>query len=141
MRIFFTGGSGKAGKHAIAYLLGQGHKVMNVDLTPLNAPGVDNLIVDITDSGQMFNAMSSYANLDELELVTAMSKFDCEVHLDAEPIILIRHSNETLRMNTMGTYDVIDAAVKLVIKKIIIASSETTYGICFYDGKTNPHSR
>jgi hypothetical protein len=27
-RIFFKGGAGKAGKHAIAYLLGQGHKVL-----------------------------------------------------------------------------------------------------------------
>jgi nucleoside-diphosphate-sugar epimerase len=66
-RIFFTGGSGKAGKHVIPYLLEQGHRVLNVDLTPLNHPGVDNLAADITDSGQMFNAMSSYAGLDELE--------------------------------------------------------------------------
>jgi nucleoside-diphosphate-sugar epimerase len=59
-RIFFTGGTGKAGKHVIQYLIEQGHSVMNVDLQPLNYPGVDNLIADITDSGQMFNAMSSY---------------------------------------------------------------------------------
>ena len=139
-RIFFTGGSGKAGKHAIAYLLAQGHKVMNVDLTPLNAPGVDNLIVDITDSGQVFNAMSSYANLDELEPGNGVPKFDAVVHFAAVPRILIKPDNETFRVNTMGTYNVIEAAVKLGIKKIIIASSETTYGICFSDGKTNPHS-
>ena len=66
-RIFFTGGSGKAGKHVISYLLDQGHRVMNVDLVPLNHPGVDNLVADITDSGQMFNAMSSYARFEELE--------------------------------------------------------------------------
>lgn len=139
-RIFFTGGSGKAGKHAIAYLLAQGHKVMNVDLTPLNAPGVDNLIVDITDSGQVFNAMSSYANLDELDPGNGVPKFDAVVHFAAVPRILIKPDNETFRVNTMGTYNVIEAAVKLGIKKIIIASSETTYGICFSDGKTNPHS-
>lgn len=38
----------------------------------------------------------------------------------------------------MGTYNVVEAATKLGIKKIIVASSETTYGICFSDGKTNP---
>ncbi len=59
MRILFTGGSGKAGKHVIPYLLDQGHQVLNVDLTPLNLAGVDNLITDITDAGQMFNAMST----------------------------------------------------------------------------------
>ena len=34
-RILFTGGSGKAGRHAIAYLLAQGHRVLNADLVPL----------------------------------------------------------------------------------------------------------
>jgi nucleoside-diphosphate-sugar epimerase len=140
MRIFFTGGSGKAGKHVIPYLLEQGHRVMNVDLTPLNHPGVDNLIADITDSGQMFNAMSSYAGLDELEAGSGVPKFDAVVHFAAVPRILIKPDNETFRVNTIGTYNVIEAAVKLGIKKIIIASSETTYGICFSDGETNPQS-
>ncbi|MBC3794774.1 NAD-dependent epimerase/dehydratase family protein [Spirosoma utsteinense] len=137
-RIFFTGGSGKAGKHVISYLLDQGHNVMNVDLMPLNHPGVDNLIADITDSGQIFNAMSSYAGLDELEPGNGIPKFDAVVHFAAVPRILIKPDNETFRINTIGTYNVIEAAVKLGIKKIIIASSETTYGICFSDGKTNP---
>lgn len=137
-RILFTGGTGKAGKHVIAYLLDQGHRVMNVDLTPLSYPGVDNLIADITDSGQMFNAMSSYAGLDELEPGNGVPKFDAVVHFAAVPRILIKPDNETFRVNTIGTYNVIEAAVKLGIKKVIIASSETTYGICFSDGKTSP---
>jgi len=139
-RIFFTGGSGKAGKHVIPYLLNQGHRVMNVDLARLDYPGVDNLIADITDSGQMFNAMSSYAGLDELEQGDGVPKFDAVVHFAAVPRILLTPDNETFRVNTIGTYNVIEAAVKLGIKKIIIASSETTYGICFSDGKTDPHS-
>lgn len=137
-RILFTGGSGKAGKHVIPYLLDQGHRVMNVDLMPLNHPGVDNLIADITDSGQMFNAMSSYAGLDELDGENGVPRFDAVVHFAAVPRILIRPDNETFRVNTIGTYNVIEAAVKLGIKKIIIASSETTYGICFADGNINP---
>ncbi|AKD56198.1 NAD-dependent epimerase/dehydratase family protein [Spirosoma radiotolerans] len=139
-RIFFTGGAGKAGKHVIAYLLEQGHKVMNVDLRPLDHPGVDNLVADITDSGQMFNAMSSYTGLDELEPGTGVPKFDAVVHFAAVPRILIKPDNETFRINTTGTYNVIEAAVKLGIRKIIIASSETTYGICFSDGQTNPNT-
>ncbi|WP_026947250.1 NAD(P)-dependent oxidoreductase [Algoriphagus marincola] len=138
-RIFFTGGSGKAGKHVIPYLLDQGHRVMNVDLKPLDHPGVDNLIADIADSGQMFNAMSSYAGFDELEPGTGVPKFDAVVHFAAVARILINPDNETFRVNAVGTYNVIEAAVKLGIKKIIIASSETTYGICFSDGKTNPN--
>lgn len=139
-RIFFTGGSGKAGKHVISYLLDQGHRVMNVDLTPLDMRGVDNLQADIADSGQMFNAMSSYAGFDEMEPGTGVPRFDAVVHFAAVPRILIKPDNETFRVNTMGTYHVIEAAIKLGIKKVIIASSETTYGICFSDGLTNPKS-
>lgn len=139
-RILFTGGSGKAGKHVIPYLLEQGHRVLNVDLVPLDYPGVDNLIADITDSGQMFNAMSTYAGFDELEPGKGAPKFDAVVHFAAVPRILLKPDNETFRVNTIGTYNVIEAAVKLGIEKIIIASSETTYGVCFSDGKTNPNS-
>ncbi|NQZ32762.1 MAG: NAD(P)-dependent oxidoreductase [Oceanospirillaceae bacterium] len=139
-RILFTGGSGKAGKHVVSYLIDQGYRVLNIDLTPLDHPGVDNLIADITDSGQMFNAMSSYAGFDELEEGDGVPKFDAVVHFAAVPRILINPDNETFRVNTIGTYNVIEAAVKLGIKKIVIASSETTYGICFSHGETNPHS-
>nr|WP_306263463.1 NAD(P)-dependent oxidoreductase [Pararhizobium sp. IMCC3301] len=137
-RILFTGGSGKAGKHVVPYLLDQGHRVVNVDLKPLDYPGVDNLIADITQSGQMFNVMTSYANFDELEPGLGVPEFDAVVHFAAVPRILINPDNETFRVNTIGTYNVIEAAVKLGIRKIIIASSETTYGVCFADGRVDP---
>ena len=113
---------------------------MNLDLTPLHHPGVANLTADITDSGHMFNAMTSYTGFEELEPGTGVPKFDAVVHFAAVPRILLKPDNETFRVNTVGTYNVIEAAVKLGIKKIIIASSETTYGICFSDGATDPHS-
>lgn len=139
-RILFTGGSGKAGKHAIEYLVAQGHRVLNVDLVPLELDGVETLIADITDSGQMFNVMTSYADWDEMETGTGAPRFDAVVHFAAVPRILINPDNETFRVNTIGTYNVIEAAVKLGIKKVVIASSETTYGICFSDGRVNPKS-
>lgn len=139
MRILFTGGSGKAGRHVCTYLRDQGHRVVNVDLTPLNEPGIDNLQADITDSGSMFNVMTSYANFDELEAGTGVPKFDAVVHFAAVPRILIKPDHETFRINTVGTYNVIEAAVKLGIPKVIFASSETTYGVCFADGTVDPH--
>ncbi|QDY69705.1 NAD-dependent epimerase/dehydratase family protein [Qingshengfaniella alkalisoli] len=138
MRILFTGGSGKAGRHVIPYLLDQGHRVVNVDLKALDDPRVDNLIADITDSGQMFNVMTSYADFDELLPGTGVPSFDAVVHFAAVPRILINSDNETFRINTLGTYNVIEAAVKLGIRKIVFASSETTYGVCFADGPRNP---
>ena len=35
-RIVFTGGSGKAGRHVVPYLLDKGHKVLNVDRAVLD---------------------------------------------------------------------------------------------------------
>lgn len=139
-RILFTGGTGKAGRHAIEYLIAQGHRVLNVDLVPLELEGVETLIADITDSGQMFNVMTSYADWDEMETGNGVPKFDAVVHFAAVPRILINPDNETFRVNTIGTYNVIEAAMKLGIKKVVIASSETTYGICFSDGRVNPKS-
>lgn len=138
MRILFTGGSGKAGKHVVAFLQAKGHQVLNIDLAPVDVPGVETLIADITDSGQMFNAMTSYVGFDELNPGTGVPKFDAVVHFAAVPRILIVPDNETYRVNTMGTYNVIEAAVKLGIPKIIFASSETTYGVCFADGLRKP---
>lgn len=138
MRILFTGGSGKAGRHAIAYLLEQGHRVTNADLVPIEMPGVDSLQVDLTDAGQVFNALHAYADFDELEPGTGVPAYDAVVHFAAIARILLRPDNETFRINTMSTYNVLDAATKLGIRKVIFASSETTYGVCFADGEKKP---
>jgi len=66
-------------------------------------------------------------------------RYDAVVHFAAVPAILIRPDNETFRVNALSTYNVIDAAVRLGIPKVIFASSETTYGICFADGELRPH--
>ena len=46
--------------------------------------------------------------------------------------------NECYRVNTLGTYNVKDAAIKMGVRKVIFASLETTYGICFADGEVKP---
>ncbi len=138
MRIFFTGGSGKAGRHAVDHLVRQGHRVTNADLVPLGRDDVADLRVELTDAGQVFGALSAYARHDELEPGTGVPRYDAVVHFAAIPAILVRPDNETFRINTVSTYNVIEAAVKLGIGKVIFASSETTYGICFADGEVLP---
>ena len=138
MRILFTGGSGKAGRHAIAHLVERGYRVTNLDLAPLDQPGVPTLRVDLTDAGQVFNACAAYADFDELEPGTGVPRYDAIVHFAAVPCILIRPDNTTFEINVMSTYNVLDAAIKLGIRKVIFASSETTYGICFADGEARP---
>ena len=138
MRVLFTGGSGKAGRHVVAYLAAAGHRVVNVDRVPLRAPGVMDLVADITDAGQMFSVMSGYAGGDEMEDGKGQRVFDAVVHFAAIPALMLASDVETYRVNVMGTYNVLEAAVKMGIRKVIIASSETTYGVCFSDGQTDP---
>jgi len=136
--IMFTGGSGKAGRHVIQYLVERGHHVLNLDTRPLDNPKVRTLITDITDSGQVFNALSSYAGLHEFDPSLRPQPVDAVVHFAAIPRIMITPDNELFRINALGTYNVIEAAVKLGVKKIVIASSETTYGLVFSHEPRDP---
>lgn len=133
-RIVFTGGSGKAGRHVVPYLLDKGHEVLNLDLAPLDHPGVNTIAADLTDSGQVFNALSMHFGFEGLETGRGPAPIDAVVHFAAIPRILLKPDNETFAANTVATYNVIEAAAKLGIKKIVIASSETTYGVCFAEG-------
>ena len=139
MRVFFTGGSGKAGRHVIPYLAAKGHKVLNFDRLPLGYAGVHDLLGDITDAGQVYSAMNAHAGYDELETGIGARPFDAVVHFAAIPRMMMCPDTETWRVNVIGTYNVVEAAVKMGVRKIILASSETTYGICFSDGVTDPH--
>jgi nucleoside-diphosphate-sugar epimerase len=130
-RIMFTGGSGKAGRHVVQYLVEHGYQVLNLDTQPLDNPKVRTLKTDITDSGQVFMALSSYMGLHEFDPSLRPQPVDAVVHFAAVPRIMLTPDNELFRVNTMGTYNVIEAAVTLGIRKIIIASSETTYGLVF----------
>ncbi|MDE2383933.1 MAG: NAD(P)-dependent oxidoreductase [Alphaproteobacteria bacterium] len=133
-RIVFTGGSGKAGRHVIPWLLGKGYDILNVDLKPLQHPGVKNLTADLTDSGQTFNALSQHFDFNDFEKGRAAGPPDAVVHFAAIPRVLLEPDNKTFAANVTSTYNVIEAAMKLGVRKVVIASSETTYGVCFAEG-------
>ncbi len=137
MRVFFTGGSGKAGKWAIQYLQEHGHHVVNVDQNPsgLDCP---ELLIDLCDAGQVIGAMSQFIEGAELDAGTGVPTYDAVVHFAAIPRVMIGTDGECFRQNTLTTYNVIEAAVKLGVPKVIFASSETTYAICFADGELKP---
>ncbi len=62
------------------------------------------------------------------------------MHFAAIPRVGIEPDNKTFSANVMSTYNVIEAAMKLGIRKVIVASSETTYGVCFAEGDKDYHS-
>ncbi len=138
-RIVFTGGSGKAGKHVVPWLKAKGYEILNLDLKPLDCPDVNTLYTDVTDSGQVFNALSAHFSFDGYATGKGPAKVDAVVHFAAIPRIQLQPDNLTFTANVTSTYNVIEAAVKLGIRKIIIASSETTYGVCFAEGDKDFH--
>lgn len=137
MRIFFTGGSGKAGKHVAAHLAEQGHHVTNADLVALGHPAVADLQVDLTDAGDTYSALAGLATFAELEL-SQQPAYDAVVHFAAVPRILLTTDAKTYATNVLSTYNVLEAATRLGIRKIVLASSETTYGVCFAQGERAP---
>ncbi|TCT44622.1 NAD-dependent epimerase/dehydratase family protein [Martelella mediterranea] len=139
-RIVFTGGSGKAGRDVIPYLAEKGYDILNLDLKPLDQPDVNTLVTDLTDQGQVFNALSMHFGLDRYEGGGLPTAPDAVVHFAAIPRIMITPDNVTYQTNVVSTYNVIEAAMKLGVRKVIIASSETTYGVCFAEGDKDFHT-
>src|SRR5882757_7910303 len=138
-RVLFTGGTGKAGRHVLPWLLNQGYQILNFDLQPFAHPSIVTLLGDITDGAQVFNAMTTHFGPEGLQAGKAPAPVDAVVHFAAIPRILMRPDNETFRVNVLGTYNVIEVAMKLGIRKVVIASSETTYGVCFAEGDKDFH--
>ncbi|KAF2854532.1 NAD-dependent epimerase/dehydratase-like protein [Plenodomus tracheiphilus IPT5] len=138
-RIVFTGGSGVAGRHVIEKLLSFGHEVLNVDITPLDNPKVHTIKADLTDGAQAFNSLSCHFEISE-PFRKPIKTPDALVHFAGIPQPMRLPDNETFRINTMGSYNVVEAACKLGIKKIILASSITTYGVTYAEGDLDfPH--
>lgn len=142
MRIFFTGGSGKAGHHVAPYLASQGHQVVNADLTALGHPDVQDLHVDLTDAGQTYSALAgvpTMADFDDPDLdLTRGSAYDAVVHFAAIPRPLASSDQTTFASNILAQYNVMEAATRLGVRKVVFASSETTYGVCFGQGDRKP---
>ena len=137
-RVIVTGGSGLAGKWVVENLVEHGYEVLNLDRVPMPRRTARTLITDITDAGQVFNALASSTAPTEFVPDLEPKPIDAIVHFAAIPRIMVTTDNEVFRINVMGTYNILDAASKLGIRKVIVASSETTYGVVFAHRHRNP---
>jgi len=137
-RIIVTGGSGKIGAWILKELLDTGHEVLNVDLKPAADPRCRTLIADLTDSGQAFGAIGVYTGIDELQPSLRAQPVDVLVHFAAIPRVQLVPDAEVFRINTTSTYNVMEAAVRAGIRKVVFASSEATYGVVFAEEQLDP---
>jgi nucleoside-diphosphate-sugar epimerase len=133
-RIIVTGGSGKAGQHIVRELLKAGHQVLNLDLVPSPDEQVYTLKVDLTNAGQVFSALSGQFGFSEPFPPGLPTPADAIVHLAGYMRNMMVPDTEMFRANTASTYNVIEAACKLGIRKLILASSVTVYGVTYAHG-------
>ena len=115
-RIAVTGGSGKAGVATVHHLRDLGHDVVDIDIATSAHPDEPTLVANLTDYGACIEALDG---------------FDAVVHLAAIPAPNILTDSETFRINTMSTYNVFSAAVRLGLARVVWASSETLIGLPF----------
>lgn len=115
-KVVVTGGSGMLGKWVVKHFVEQGYEVLCVDTRQPEEQICPTLIVDLQDLGQTYGALAGA---------------DAVVHMAAIPRAGMVPPEVTFRNNVMSTYNVLEAASGLGIKKAVIASSESSYGICF----------
>lgn len=134
MNFLVTGGAGFIGSHVCERLLNAGHHVWAFDeLNSFYDPQLKRRnIRDIQTHAKPFEFVqgdiTDRAALDEL---FGSVKFDQVIHLAARAGVRPSLAEPALyqRVNVEGTVNVLEAARKTGVKKIIIASSSSVYGV------------
>jgi len=115
-KVVVTGTAGLLGPHVVRHFLESGYEVLSVDMRKPDKPLTRHLTVDLTNMGECYGTLAGA---------------DAVVHLAAIPVAYSHPNEVTFRNNVMGTYNILEAADTLGIKKAVVASSECTYGIVF----------
>jgi nucleoside-diphosphate-sugar epimerase len=123
MKLLITGSGGKVGRATVAAALAAGHKVTAVDLHRPSfdrpEPGAPRYQqADLTDAG------SAYALL-------ARPRFDAVIHAAAIPEPTGNPPHVVFHNNLMGTFNLLEAAVRFGVPRFVNVSSETVPGFFF----------
>jgi nucleoside-diphosphate-sugar epimerase len=114
MKIFITGGAGLIGGAVAAHLMERGDEVHLTDLAPeTDAPHSTYTVCDIMD----FEAVREQVR-----------GCDAIVHMAALRSPMTGPGHDVFRINTVGTFNVFDAAAKEGIKRVVQASSINAIG-------------
>lgn len=123
-RIIITGGSGKAGVWIVKHFVEQDYEVINLDWKQPDEPLCRTIIVDLNDLGQVHNALAPFSGRNRQEATGI-------VHFAAIPQAYTHPNDVCFRNNVMNTYNILEAAANFGIQKVVLASSESSYGMVF----------
>ena len=128
--VVVTGGSGKAGRAVIPELLKHGYQVTNVDTVAPAEPLCHFMKTDLGDLGQAIDALRLLPGTIDRRRASIGEPF-AVVHLAGIPAPGLAPDATIFQNNMMTTYNVFSAAIRVGIKRVVWASSETTYGLPF----------
>lgn len=115
-KVVVTGGSGMLGRTVVKHFVDSGYEVVNADVKHPAEQLCRTVIVNLNHLGEAYGVLEGA---------------DAVVHLAAIPVAYSHPNEVTFRNNVMSTYNVLEAAAGLGIRKAVIASSESSYGIVF----------
>jgi nucleoside-diphosphate-sugar epimerase len=124
-RVAVTGSSGKLGRVVVDHLSQHGWDVVALDQLPPARSDIVASQVDLADFGQAYEALGGIDDRHQ--------GVDAVVHLAAIPAPGLRPNAAIFHNNIVTTYNVLSAAVRLGIRNIVWASSETVLGLPFDD--------
>jgi UDP-glucuronate 4-epimerase len=134
MNFLVTGGAGFIGSHVCERLLQKGHSVWAFDdLNSFYDPALKlRNLKELESLGRPFTFVrGDLADRPAVEMAVAASKFDQIIHLAARAGVRPSLEQPALyqRVNVEGTVNLLEAARSSGIKKVIMASSSSVYGV------------
>ncbi len=128
MRVLVTGARGKVGRAAVAALQRAGHETVATDLAapdfdtppPGTAPYVR---AELTDAGEVYALIGGAA--------VGAGPFQSVVHAGALPAPGRHAPHVVFGNNLMATFNVVEACVRLGVRRLVNISSETVSGFIF----------
>lgn len=123
MRVFITGATGFAGSHLVDQLLADGHEIV----TLVHA---ETSLQDLPDSPQIREVVGNLLDVEGLKTAVSNAKPDVIYHLagQASPQRSWVIPGATLAVNSVGTANLLDAAVAYGRPRVVIVSSADIYG-------------
>lgn len=112
-KVVVTGGSGRLGRFVVDRLKDK-YEITVIDVKPSDVPGVAYQNVDITDLAG---------------LTKAFQGVDAVIHLAAVPNPRTSSPEICFRVNTQGTWAVLQAAENAGVKRAVVASSDSATGL------------
>ena len=134
MNFLVTGGVGFIGSHVCERLLEAGHAVCALDdLNDFYDPAIkQSTLRELQSRAQSFSFVhADITNRGEVDEIFGSMAFDQIIHLAARAGVRPSLENPALyqRVNVEGTVNVLESARERGVKKIIIASSSSVYGV------------